>query len=84
MRGTFRTSTAVGSVGVFMNVSINSIRGPPMLAVTVFHVLAAFHLLLTRTLSSGYYYPHFTDKENVLGEVKPFSQVHPVSKEHSQ
>ena len=50
-----------------------------MLVVTAFHVLAAFYLILTRTLCHGHYYFHFAAVENMLGEVKPFSQGHTVS-----
>lgn len=67
-----------------MNVGINNSRGPPMLVVTAFHVLAAFYLILTRTLCHGHYYFHFAAVENMLGEVKPFSQGHTVSKWHRQ
>lgn len=57
-----------GSVGIFMNISSSSSAfSTPTWLVTGLYVLAAlyllFHLILTRTLLSGYYYPHFTDEE---------------------
>ena len=46
---------------------------PGLYVLPAFHLL--FHLVLTRTLLSGYCYPHFTDEETVPREVKTSPKV---------
>lgn len=72
---------AIGSVGVFMNVSINSSRGPPMRLVTAFPMLAAFYLILPRILPSGYYHTPLQTKKMCLEGLSHFPKVTRVSKQ---